>query len=183
MRSRVDLKATLGAPEGRWTEDKVLLTGKVRQAFAEERLEGRVGEERRASLDPIVEIGVAPEMQDFVDAPGDAAEIADAIAEMAELDLEPFRRIDLEKMIKRVGMRAVVAHLDEVVGVGEILNRHERRRREQALEFRGNQFRLRGAKGLPGRMSCELGAPLSQSATSACRHIWMTRCCVPISTK
>ncbi len=100
-------------------------------------------------------------MQDFVDAPGDAAEIADAIAEMAELDREPFRRIDLQKMIKRVRMRAVDAHLDEVVGVREIFDRHERRRREQALEFRGDRFRLRGAKRLPRRMSCELSAPLS----------------------
>src|SRR5271165_5656313 len=100
-------------------------------------------------------------MQDFVDAPGDAAEIADAIAEMAELDLEPFHRVDLEKMIKRVGMRAVDAHLYEVVGVGEIFDRHERRRREQALEFRGDRFRLRGAKRLPGRISREFGAPLS----------------------
>src|SRR5271163_820688 len=99
-------------------------------------------------------------MYDFVDASVDAAEIADAIAEVAKLDRQPFSRIDLEEPIEDSGVRAVDAYLDEIVGVGEVLDRHERRRLERALEFRADRFRLRSPKRLPAGMRRELVAPL-----------------------
>jgi hypothetical protein len=46
----------------------------MRQAFYDEILEGLVGEQSHAPLDPMVEIGIAPTMKDLVYAPVDASE-------------------------------------------------------------------------------------------------------------
>jgi hypothetical protein len=139
----------------------------MRHPLDQEFLEAGIRKEGAATLDAIIEVGVAPKMRHFVEAPVEAAKITDAIAKISDLDGQALGLVQFQKSIEDAGTRPLDAHFDEVVRVREVLDRHERRRPIGALGFAQDQRRGAGAKSLPPRLARKAGAasrPVAQIA-------------------
>ena len=120
----------------------------------------RVGEQSGPAFDPFVETGVAPQMDHLIDAAVHAAEVANAIAEMIELDRQSFRRIDPEEFVKHARVRLIHAHFNEIGGIPHICHGHEWRWLEQSIRLAPDHARDRGAKGPPAGMGRKASAAI-----------------------